>query len=67
MENRSHVYCAVIKEEETKQVMLDKFLSAAFGGSAVKLVMQTIGSEKTTKEEVDEIRKYLNTIYEDLK
>ena len=61
-ENRSHIYTAAYKEDETQKVLLDKFLETAFGGSASKLVMQALGNRETSKREIEEIRKFLDKI-----
>lgn len=57
---RTHVYKAILRESDTQKSMMNKLLNSAFGGSASKLVMQALGNSKTTKEELAEIRKYLD-------
>ena len=59
---RGHVYEASIKQEDTQEALLDKVLKTAFSGSASKLVMQLIGKEKTSQTEIDEIKKYLDSL-----
>ena len=61
-QGKKHLYTANISEEETQKKLLDRFVENAFGGSAMKLVMQALGNHKTSKEEIDEIREYLNKI-----
>ncbi len=61
-ENRTHIYEAAVGEEATQKQMLDKFLDLTFRGSAAKLVMQALGNNRTSKEELDEIRKLLDQI-----
>ena len=61
-ENKSHIYSAVYKKDETQKVLLDKFLESTFGGSASKLVLQALGNRKTSKKEIEEIRKFLDKI-----
>ena len=53
---RSHVYVAAIRQEDTQQMLLDRFLNTAFGGSASQLVMQALGHQKTTPEELQQIK-----------
>ena len=53
---RSHVYTAAIRQEDTQRVLLDRFLASAFGGSASRLVMQALGQQKTTPEELQQIK-----------
>jgi len=57
---RSHIYHAVYQEQETQKVLLDKFLETAFGGSAMKLVMQALGNRKSSKTELQQIRNLLD-------
>lgn len=59
---RSHLYHAVYQEQETQKALLDKFLDTAFGGSAMKLVMQALGNRKTSKKELQEIRDLLDSM-----
>lgn len=53
---RTHIYQAVLKQEETQQQLVDQFLEAAFGGSAKTLVMQVLGNRKPGKIELEEIK-----------
>lgn len=66
-DGRSHTYSAAIKKEKTQQVLLDKILETAFGGSASKLVMQALGNKNTTKEELQEIKELINKLEQDSK
>jgi len=59
---RSHLYRAVVKEKETQRLLLDRFLETAFGGSAMKLVMQALGNHSASREEISRIRELLNTM-----
>lgn len=59
---RSHLYRALIKEKETQGLLLDRFLETAFGGSALKLVMQALGNHKASKEEISQIRNLLDNL-----
>ncbi len=66
-QNRSHIYVPTIQENETQKLLLNKLMETAFGGSAMKLVMQALGNGKTSKEEIDQIREYLKKIESDNK
>lgn len=59
---RSHIYSSAIKQNDIQKVLIDKLLETAFGGSAANLVMQALGNSKTSKEELEKIREYLNKI-----
>ncbi len=55
-QSRSHIYQPLLRQQETQQLLLDRFLDTAFGGSAGKLVMQALGHQKTSQEELDQIK-----------
>ena len=59
---RPHIYSAEISEEKTQNQLLDRLLDTAFKGSAMKLVMQALGHKKPSKEELEEIRKYIDQL-----
>ena len=58
-ENRKHVYTPTLDEEETKGKLLDGFLKKTFSGSAMKMVMQALGNHKPSKEELNEIKAFI--------
>jgi len=62
---RSHIYKPVSQKDETQNLLLEKVLETAFGGSASKLVMQALGRTKTSKEEIEEIKKYIEKVERD--
>ena len=59
-ETRTHIYAAAISEDAAQKKLLDRFMDATFRGSAMKLVVQALGSGKASKEELDEIKKLIN-------
>lgn len=59
---RSHIYAALKKETEAQDMLLDKVLDTVFGGSASKLVMQALANKKTSKSEIEEIKKFIEKI-----
>jgi BlaI family penicillinase repressor len=64
-DGRGHVYAAVVEREVTQRALLDRFLENAFAGSAMQLVLQTLGGHKASPAEIDQIRAYLDTIEND--
>ncbi len=62
---RSHLYSPVIKERETQQILLNRFLESAFGGSAARLVMQALGNHQASREEIARIRAFLDQLEEE--
>jgi BlaI family penicillinase repressor len=57
---RSHLYGAAAPERQVQKLLLDRLLEQAFGGSALKLVMQALGGHKATPEEISRIRELLD-------
>lgn len=55
-----HVYSAAVEEQKTKNLLLDRFVDVIYNGSASKLMMQLLGNKKTSKEELDAIRTFLD-------
>lgn len=58
-ESRTHIYMAAVKEEDIQKTLLNKFIDTTFRGSAMKLVMQALGNNKTSPEELAEIQRLL--------
>ena len=58
---RSHVYRARLSEDTTQRQLVTDLLDRVFDGSAAQLVLQALATNKTSPEELDEIRKLLAT------
>lgn len=61
-DSRTHIYEAAVSEDETRQQLLDRFVDNVFKGSAMKLVMQALGGKTSSRNELSEIRKFLDSI-----
>ncbi|MGR3812218.1 BlaI/MecI/CopY family transcriptional regulator [Jiulongibacter sp. NS-SX5] len=61
-QGRFHIYAASVSKEDTQNQLLRKFVDSTFGGSTMNLVMQALGNHTASKEELDEIKKLLNTL-----
>lgn len=59
---RTHIYQASKSEVDTQGHLLNSFLQSTFKGSAMSLVMQTLGNHKASKEELREIKKLINQL-----
>lgn len=57
-----HLYKAVPSLETTRQQILEKMIDTVFQGSAAQLVMSALGNKKSTKAELQEIKKYLEKL-----
>lgn len=56
---KSHLYSPVFRKEETRGNLLERFLDTTFSGSATSLVLQLLGNKKTSKKELEEIKKII--------
>jgi len=61
-EGRYHIYRAAIEEENTQKLLLDRFIDTAFRGSASRMVMQALGNQSVSKDELDEIKAWIETL-----
>jgi BlaI family transcriptional regulator, penicillinase repressor len=59
---RSHVYQATWRPEQTQRQLVRDLLHRAFGGSPGKLVVQALSEQKASPEELAEIRQILDTL-----
>ena len=57
---RTHVYEAASSEGQTQRQLVKDLLDRVFDGSATKLVMQALATKKTSRKELEEIRKLLD-------
>lgn len=57
-----HIYRPAEEETKIKGHLLDRFVNNLFNGSASQLVMQLVGDKKTSKAELDELRKILKEL-----
>jgi len=59
---RTHIYSASVTEKDTQKKLLERFVDATFRGSSLKLVMQALGNNDTTQEELEEIKDLIKKI-----
>ena len=59
---RSHVYTAALPRAEAESRLVGDLLSRTFEGSASRLVMHALQVEPASREEIEEIRGFLDRI-----
>lgn len=64
---RAHVYRPGVARQETERQLVRDLLDRAFGGSASRLVMQALSSQSASAEEIEEIRRLLDSVAGDAK
>lgn len=57
---RSHVYRPAIERGHVRRQMTNHLLDRVFGGSAREMLMEALGSKKTTTEELAELRQMID-------
>ena len=60
--SKTHIYSALASQQKTQQHLVSKLIDNAFNGSAARLVMQALGNHNSSKDEIEEIKKYLNEL-----
>jgi predicted transcriptional regulator len=58
--DRTHIYRARVGEEQTQRQLVRDLVDRAFGGSAMKLVMQALATRRASPEELRDIRKAID-------
>lgn len=58
--HRTHVYAPAVREDDVQQAFVSKLMDSVFRGSAMKLVLQALGTGKTSKSELEQIRALLD-------
>ena len=59
---RTHIYQASVNKEKTQKHLLSKMIDSLFGGSTTQLVLQALGENKASPEELDKIQELLNNL-----
>ncbi len=66
-DTRTHIYRAAVAEQAIRKNLLNRFVKTAFRGSAMDLVMQALGNEDASQEELNELKAFIKRIEEDRK
>ena len=61
-EAKSHVYSPAVKKQSIQKQVVSKMIENLFRGSSANLVMHALGNHRASKEEIREIKKYLDEI-----
>ena len=62
-----HLYEAVPSMEKAQQQIVDKMIQTVFQGSATQLILSALGNRNSSKEDLQEIKKYLERLEGDEK
>jgi len=61
-ESKTHIYTAAVKKESIQKQVVSKMINSLFKGSSAKQVMHALGNHRASKQEILEIKKYLDEI-----
>ncbi|GGH19272.1 MULTISPECIES: BlaI/MecI/CopY family transcriptional regulator [Pedobacter] len=59
---KTHIYRALVSQDKTEKQLVTKMIDNVFNGSAARLVMQALGNHSASADEIDEIKKYLDSL-----
>jgi BlaI family penicillinase repressor len=59
---RTHVYQPAVNKEKTQKHLLGKMIDSLFGGSSTQLVLQALGEQKASPEELEQIQHLLDNL-----
>ena len=59
---RTHVYQPSVNKEKTQKHLLTKMIDSLFGGSSTQLVLQALGEQKASEEELKQIQTLLDNL-----
>lgn len=60
--SKTHIYSALASQQKTQQHLVSRLIDNAFNGSAARMVMQALGNHKSSKDEIEAIKKYLDQL-----
>ena len=60
--SKTHIYEAIISKEKTQRQLVDKMVNSLFGGSATQLVMQALGNNSPSADELNAIQELLDNL-----
>lgn len=60
--SKTHVYRANVSKEKTQTFFVDRMVNGLFGGSTSQLVLQALGSQPPSKQELNEIQQLLDSL-----
>ncbi|WP_316848310.1 BlaI/MecI/CopY family transcriptional regulator [Pedobacter psychrodurus] len=59
---KTHIYKALVSQDKTEKQLVNKMIDNVFNGSAARLVMQALGNHSASADEIDEIKRYLDSL-----
>lgn len=60
--SKTHIYSAIVTKADTQQHLIGKMINTLFSGSSSQLVMQALGNNRHSMEELEQIQQLLNDL-----
>lgn len=60
--SKTHIYHAIQNQEKTERHLVNKMIDNVFNGSASRMVMQALGNHRTSEDEINAIKEYLDQL-----
>ncbi len=61
-DGKTHIYEPAISEHDAQSSLITDLMDTAFKGSAMRLVMGALGARKSSPQELEKIREYLDSL-----
>ena len=61
-EGKTHIYQPAVSQEKIQNQLLNKLVDTAFQGSAMKLIMQALGNQNTSTDELTQIKSFIEKL-----
>mgnify|MGYP000863604614 CR=1 FL=1 len=60
--SKTHQYRAALEKEPIQGQFLEKMIDTVYNGSTARLVMQALGNQRTSRQELEEIKEFLKNL-----
>ncbi len=60
--SKTHIYLAAVSREKTQKQFVNKIINSLFAGSSADLVMQALGGNQASPDELEKIQSLINEL-----
>ena len=60
--SRTHIYSAAVEENHTQKSLLENFIDKTYRGSAMRMVMQALGNQDASPDELESLKKIIKDL-----
>lgn len=62
---KTHLYEAILQEDQIRENLVDKLLNTVFDGSPLKLALHALGHQKTSQQDLAQIKDLIQQLEKD--